>query len=67
MDDFDWELTLPPYLKHDIDALVEVEKQTPLPDNWDLYYNEVQGSINAAQYSYQISPQQAQALRDKYL
>ena len=67
MQEFDWELTLPPFLKHDIDALENAEKQTPRPSIWDCLYNEVQGSINSALYSDLITPQQAQALRDKYL
>lgn len=67
MEEFDWEITLPYFLRHDIDALVEAEKQTPLPSHWDCLYNELQGSINAAQYDNIISPAQAQALRDKYL
>lgn len=64
---FDWERTLPLFLKRDIEALLQAEQQSPLPLNWDCLYNEVQGSINSALYGREISPEQAQALRDKYL
>lgn len=67
MEPFDWEMTLPPYLKKDINALVAVEKKKPLPTNWDCYYNELQGSINSAQWDNEITIEQAQALREKYL
>ncbi len=62
-----WEKTLPYYLRHDIEALVEIEKQDPLPLSWDLYYNELQGSINSAFWDNEISAEQAQYLREKYL
>lgn len=67
MDSEVWEKTLPYYLRHDIDALVEIEKQDPRPVSWDLYYNELQGSINSAYWDNEISEAQAKFLREKYL
>lgn len=64
---FDWEQTLPAYLKHDIDSLVEAEKQVPRPSIWDCLYCELYGSINSAMWGNEISQEQAAALREKYL
>ncbi len=63
----DWEKTLPSYLYHDIQALLEIEKQNPIPLSWDLYYNELQGSIDSAYWGNEISKSQSDFLRKKYL
>lgn len=57
--------TLPKYLKDDIDALLkglEVNASAI-----DCLYNEVQGSINSAFYIYEITLEEANYLRRKYL
>lgn len=62
---FYWEKTLPKYLKDDIEALVKGYKENPMI--LDCLYNEVQGSINLAYYSNEITVEQADYLRKKYL
>ena len=59
------ELNLPRYLRNDIEALKkgEQEKSTLL----DCLWGEVYGSINAAFYDNEISEEQADYLRAKYL
>lgn len=59
-----YEMNLPPYLKNDIDALIRETKKGNM--NIDLYFDEVYGSINSALYSYEITKEQADFLRDKY-
>lgn len=65
MDHKNFELSLPKYLKDDIDALVKgYENNSTL---LDCLYSEVQGSINSALYGNEISEKQAVFLRGKYL
>ena len=65
--DFNWEMTLPPYLKHDFEALEEARKQEKLPHYYDCLLDELDGSINSAMWDNEISREQAAALREKYL
>ena len=60
-----FELTLPKYLKNDIEAFEEGirTKSTLL----DCLWGEVYGSINSAFYDNEISEKQAAYLRKKYL
>lgn len=59
------EISLPKYLKDDIDALMKgYENNSTLID---CLYCEVQGSINSALYANEISEEQAVFLRKKYL
>lgn len=59
------ERSLPRFLKDDIEALLKgIENQSSL---LDCLYNEVQGSINSAFYGNQITEEQANYLREKYL
>lgn len=59
-----FEVNLPPYLKKDLDALVQAkERNDPF---YDKYSDEVYGSINSALYSYEITKEQADYLRNKY-
>ena len=60
------EITLPEYVKHDIEALCkeyDKEKSSVL----DCWYNEVQGSINSAEADDVITFEEAKYLRMKYL
>lgn len=59
------ELTLPKYLKSDIEALEDgiAKKSTVL----DCLWGEVYGSINSAFYDNEISEEEAAYLRKKYL
>lgn len=60
-----FELTLPVYLKKDIEALVEgYENHSTL---LDCLYCEVQGSINSAFWDNEITADEASYLRKKYL
>ena len=60
-----FELTLPKYLKKDIEALVEgIRVNSTL---LDCLWGEVYGSINSAFYDNEISEEQADYLRKKYL
>lgn len=60
-----FESALPLYLKNDIFALQEGRKNnSPL---LDCLYCEVQGSINSALYSNEITKKEANFLREKYL
>jgi len=59
------EIYLPRYLKNDIVALEEgIKNNSTL---LDCLYDEVQGSINSAYYDNQITENQADYLRGKYL
>ncbi len=58
-------LSLPPYLRNDILALVEGYKTKS--HLLDCLYNEVQGSINSAFYDNVLTKEQAAFLRQKYL
>ena len=59
------EIYLPRYLKNDIAALEEgIKNNSSL---LDCLYDEVQGSINSAYYDNQITENQADYLRGKYL
>ena len=60
-----WESNLPPFLQHDIDALLEGKKKQVL--YVDCLLDEVYGSINSAYYDGSISKEQADYLRQKYL
>lgn len=59
------EVDLPPYLKEDIENLVEGRKTNHFA--LDGLYNELQSSINAAFYGGRIDENQANYLRKKYL
>jgi len=59
------EVNLPPYLKEDIENLVEGRKNNHFA--LDGLYNEVQSSINVAFYDKRIDEEQANYLRKKYL
>ena len=60
-----WEMTLPRYLRNDIEAYIKgVEENSSL---LDCLWGEVYGSINSALYSYVISDEQARFLRKKIL
>lgn len=59
------EIDLPPYLKEDIENLVEGRKINHFA--LDGLYNEVQSSINVAFYDGRIDEEQASYLRKKYL
>lgn len=60
-----WESNLPPFLQHDIDALLEGKRKQVL--YVDCLLDEVYGSINSAYYDGSISKEQADYLRQKYL
>ena len=60
-----WENNLPPYLQHDINALIEGKKKQVL--YVDCLIDEVYGSINSAYYDGCITKEQADYLRQKYL
>ncbi len=60
-----FEKTLPKYLKNDIEAFIKgLETKSNV---LDCLYNEVQGSINSAFYSHEITMEEANYLRRKYL
>lgn len=60
-----FECTLPQYLKNDIAAFEEgVRNKSTLID---CLWSEVYGSINSAYYDNEISREQAEYLRKKYL
>lgn len=59
------EINLPPYLKEDIQNLVEGRRSNHFA--LDGLYNEVQSSINVAFYDGRIDEAQANYLREKYL
>lgn len=59
------EVNLPPYLKEDLENLVEGRKINHFA--LDVLYNEVQSSINVAFYDGRIDEEQANYLRKKYL
>lgn len=61
----DLEKNLPPYLQHDLDALVEGEKNNSTL--LDCLWSEVYGSINSAEVDLLITIEQAAYLRKKYL
>lgn len=61
----DLEKDLPPYLQHDIDALIEGEKNKSTL--LDCLWGEVYGSINSAEVDLLITFEQAAYLRKKYL
>lgn len=57
---------LPKFLQEDIDRLQEGRRQNEKM-RLDLYYNEVQGSINSAYWGGVITEEQANYLRKKLL
>jgi len=60
-----YEVNLPKYLKNDIEALKEGIKNKS--KYLDCLLDEVYGSINSAYYSNEITKEQADYLRYKYL
>lgn len=60
-----YEVNLPVYLQNDIDALLKEQEKDSL--RVDCYADEVYGSINSAYYSHEITWDQAEYLRYKYL
>lgn len=61
-----WEVNLPQYLQNDIAAYKkEVMNESSLL--LDCYWCELYGSINSAQYDNEITKEQADYLRHKYL
>lgn len=60
-----FELTMPLYLKKDIEALIEgIRTKSSL---LDCLYCEVYGSINSAFYDNEITAEERKYLREKYL
>lgn len=59
------EVNLPPYLREDLNNLIEGRKTNHFA--LDGLYNEVQSSINVAFYDGRIDEEQANYLRKKYL
>lgn len=59
------EAGLPAYLKSDIDALLQGEQENSTL--LDCLWGEVYGSINSAFWEQEITKEQAEYLRDKYL
>lgn len=59
-----YENNIPEYLRKDIEALKKGEEENSL--SLDCLIDEVYGSINSALYSYEITEEQANYLRDKY-
>jgi len=60
-----WELTLPEYLKKDLEVFQKGKKAKS--SLLDCYWGELYGSINSALYDCEISDEQAKYLREKYL
>ncbi len=60
-----YEVGLPSYLQHDIDQFIEGKKSNS--SVLDCYFDELYGSINSAYYSDEITEDQANYLRHKYL
>ncbi len=60
------EKNLPPFLQEGIDALLECRRQN-LEMRIDLYYSDLQSSINIAFHGNMIDEKQANYLRQKYL
>lgn len=61
-----FEKTLPYYLKHDIEELVKNENN-PECGHIDCLYDELYGSINSAMWDNEITRDEADYLRKKYL
>lgn len=59
------EINLPPYVQHDIDALIKGRQENV--SYLDCLYMELYGSINAAYYDHEIDQEQYSYLRKKYL
>lgn len=59
------ECNLPKYLQHDIDALIRGEEESS--SLLDCLLDEVYGSINSAFWDNEITQEQAEYLREKYL
>lgn len=61
----EWEIDLPAAIQKDIDAYLEgVRTQSSV---LDCLWDELYGSINASQWGWEISKEQADYLRAKYL
>lgn len=58
------ESTLPKYLRISIE---EYEENKDNPLRWDIYADDLYGSINSAQHDGEITKQEADELRKKYL
>lgn len=58
------ERTLPVDLQQDIKNWLEHKKD---PLYWDVFWDELYGTINMYQHAYEISEEMANYLRDKYL
>ena len=61
-----FEKTLPYYLKHDIEE-VEKNRNNPECTYFDCLLDELYGSINSAQWDNEITIEEANYLREKYL
>ena len=55
----------PEYLQHDINEWIKAKEKNNL--SWDLYWDELYGSINSAWADGEISFSEAAELRKKYL
>ena len=61
----EWEIDLPAAIQKDIDAYLEgIRTQSSV---LDCLWDELYGSINASQWGWEISKEQADYLRAKYL
>ncbi len=60
-----WEKDLPPSLRSAIEEFIEGEKQDV--SYYDCLWGELYGSINANQWDFTITKEQADYLRKKYL
>ena len=55
----------PEYLQHDINEWIKAKEENN--PSWDIYWNELYGSINSAWADGEISFSEAAELRQKYL
>lgn len=65
-----WEDNLPPYLQkslHDMKASWEIVDGGKKDDMWDVYWCDLNASINSAEVDREITHEQADALRKQYL
>lgn len=60
-----YEINLPKYLKNDIERVIKGRKEKS--KLLDCFLDELYGSINSAYYSNEITKEQADYLRCKYL
>ena len=59
------DMMYPEYLQHDIDEWIKAKEENN--PSWDLYWDELYGSINSAWADGEISFSVAAELRQKYL